>query len=69
MHRHPKASLVVLNYNSLEKLGPQTTDYLQSISETDYPNLEIVIVDNASTDGSLERIEEMFRDDARVKII
>lgn len=69
MHHHPKASLVVLNYNSLEKLGPQTTDYLQSISETDYPNLEIVIVDNASTDGSLERIEEMFRDDARVKII
>lgn len=48
-----KVSLLVTVYNVKETL-PVT---LQSISAQDYPDLEVVIVDGGSTDGTVELIE------------
>ena len=43
-------AVVVLNWNGLEHLQR----YLPSVLATDYPNWTLVVIDNASTDGSKE---------------
>ena len=43
----PRVSVVVLTYNNL----PLTQACLKSVAESDYPNLELIVVDNQSTDG------------------
>jgi len=44
-------------------------DCLRSILSSDYPSFEVLVVDNASTDGSAELIEEELEKDPRVIII
>ena len=44
----PQVWAVVLNYQGREVIA----DCLQSLRQQDYPNLHILVVDNASTDGS-----------------
>jgi len=46
-------SVVILNYNGLKYLKRT----IQPILELDYPNYEIIIVDNGSIDGSIEFIK------------
>ena len=57
MHREeteswPKVAIIILNWNSFQ----DTIDCLESLQLVDYENLEIIIVDNASKDESLEKI-------------
>ena len=40
-----------------------------TLFDTDYPNYEVVVVDNASTDGSIAEIESSFGSDSRMKIV
>nr|MBF0223659.1 glycosyltransferase family 2 protein [Desulfobulbaceae bacterium] len=54
----PKVYVLVLNYN-----GKQHLEYcLPSMAATQYDNCHIVLVDNGSTDGSLEFTRENFKD-------
>jgi GT2 family glycosyltransferase/glycosyltransferase involved in cell wall biosynthesis len=51
----PKISVIVVTYNKLE----YSRICLESIvKNTEYPNYELIIVDNASIDGSVEFIKE-----------
>lgn len=50
MRKHPKVFIVILNYNGLEVLKKCLT----SVFKSDYPNFEIIVVDNNSSDDSLE---------------
>ncbi|MEE3328828.1 MAG: glycosyltransferase [Myxococcota bacterium] len=51
----PRVSVVVLCFNNLE----MTRACLQSLEQfSNYPNLEVIVVDNASTDGTAEFLEE-----------
>ena len=51
----PVVSVIVLTYNNLEL----TKACLQSIEEnSDYPNLDVIVVDNASSDGSQDYLSE-----------
>lgn len=54
--------IIILTWNHLE----DTTECLESVLKTDYPNYSIVVVDNASTDSSIEYIKENY---SQVKII
>ncbi len=47
----PKATIIVVTYNNLA-LNRLCLESL--LNDTDYPNYEIVVVDNASSDGTLE---------------
>lgn len=57
-----KASVLVLNYNGCNWLGR----CLSSIRHTEYPNMDVCLIDNGSLDGSVEYVKENFPD---VKII
>lgn len=52
----PKVSIVILNWNGVK----DTLECLESCFKIDYPNFEVIVVDNASLDGSLEKIKEKF---------
>ncbi|MCK4579660.1 MAG: glycosyltransferase family 2 protein [Candidatus Marinimicrobia bacterium] len=49
----PKVCCIVLNWNGREYLPA----CLESLLQMDYGNLEIVVVDNASTDGSIDTLK------------
>lgn len=57
MKTYPKVFAVVLNYNGKDCLIP----CLDSIYKSSYPNLEIVVIDNDSKDGSFEQAKEKFQ--------
>lgn len=52
----PKVSVVILNWNGKHWL----TRFLPSVIQSTYPNLEIWVVDNASTDESVHFVEVSF---------
>lgn len=54
----PKVSVVVLNWNGKR----DTTECLESLQRVNYHNLEIIVVDNGSTDESVAEIHERFPD-------
>jgi GT2 family glycosyltransferase len=61
----PFVSVVVLNYNGLKFVER----CLRSVLESDYPNFEIIVVDNASTDGSYEVLSQSFSSVPNLKIV
>lgn len=61
----PKVSFIVRNWNYGRYIG-RTID---SIRAQDYPNFEVVIVDNASTDESHEVIEKHVAADPRFRVV
>jgi hypothetical protein len=52
----PLVSIIIVNFNGLAFLY----DNLRSVLNTNYPNFEIILVDNASTDESVRFIKENF---------
>ena len=56
MNQHPKVWAVVLNYNSLQ----DTETCIRSLRDSGYPNLGVVLVDNASPDGSGDALARLF---------
>lgn len=52
---YPLVSFVVLSWNTLR----DTKLCIESIRKTEYPNKEIVVIDNGSTDGSKEYLEKL----------
>ena len=49
-HSKPWVSIVILNYNG----GSYIEKCIESVLESDYPSFEVIVVDNASDDGSME---------------
>lgn len=56
MSNNPKVSIIIVNYNGYE----DTIECLQSLRHINYSNYEIIVVDNASTDDSAERLKEII---------
>lgn len=59
------ASIVVLNYNGEKFIEP----CLSSVFKSNYPNFEVILVDNGSTDNSIKIAREKFGKDPRLRII
>lgn len=53
---NPKVFVIILNYNGNRSI----VRCLSSVYRSSYKNFEVVVVDNASTDGSLEMVRAKF---------
>lgn len=49
-------SIIIVTWNALQHLK----NYLPSVAQTEYPNFEILLADNASTDGSVTWVKEHY---------
>jgi len=65
----PQVSIIIVNYNGRRNLGKLLKNCLASAFETDYPSVEVLFVDNASTDDSVEFVKKEFGQDPRLRII
>lgn len=61
----PFVSIIVVTYNNENDIA----DCLDSILNQDYQDFEVIVVDNSSTDRTVERIIDKFAKDVRVKLI
>jgi hypothetical protein len=56
MKNFPLVSIIILNYN-----GKKFLEFcLRSVLNTHYPNFEVILVDNASTDDSIKLAKERY---------
>lgn len=55
-HKSPKVSIIMVNYNGKTDLE----SCLESLKKQTYSDFEIIIVDNGSTDGSVEFLKTRF---------
>lgn len=62
----PLASIVIPSRDRLDLIGRVTEGVLRG---TDYPSIELVVVDNGSTDPAVLRFYETLRADSRVRIV
>ena len=54
--KYPLVSIISINFNNLEV----TAEMLQSLRQISYPNIEIIIVDNASKKESVDSLKDQF---------
>ena len=54
----PRVSAIVVNWNARE----DTRECIESLIKSDYPGLDIILVDNASSDGSVQYLRSLFSD-------
>ncbi|MDP1636696.1 MAG: methyltransferase domain-containing protein [Candidatus Nitrotoga sp.] len=54
----PRVAVIILNWNGKE----DTLECLASVKQLDYPNYEVVVVDNGSTDDSVDVISKQYPD-------
>lgn len=54
--QYPTVLVVIVNFNGRSLLD----EHLQSILDSDYPRLDVVVVDNASSDDSIEYLKANF---------
>jgi len=45
---YPKVAIIILNYNNWQ----DTIECLESVLRNDYPNYQVIVVDNGSSDNS-----------------
>jgi len=60
---HPKISIITISYNSAKTIE----ETIQSVVQQDYDNKEYLIIDNASTDGTMDIVAK-YRDQIAVTI-
>ncbi len=53
---HPKVYVIILNWNGKH----DTIECIKSLKKVNYPNFEIVVVDNGSTDGSVSALRTKY---------
>lgn len=61
----PLVSVIILNYNGKNYLQ----NCLKTVLDNNYPNFEVILVDNASTDSSLKDAQAVFGGDPRLRIV
>lgn len=55
---NPKVSIIVVNWNGKE----DTAKCLDSLRQLNYPDFDVIVVDNASSDSSVEYLKKEYPD-------
>ena len=63
--KDPLVSIVLPSYNS----GGLILGALRSLFKLEYSNYEIIVVDDCSTDGSIEQVEEKLDKNKKLVIL
>ena len=58
----PNVAIIILNWNGWE----DTVECLESLFQINYPNFDVVLIDNDSDDGSIEKIRQYCSGDLRI---
>lgn len=66
MNKLPDISIIVLNYNTSDLLGGALESIISTAGGL---HIEVVVVDNASTDGGLARLDKKFECDPRFSFV
>lgn len=64
MNKKPKVSVIVPIYN----MGTKIRKAVESVLNQDYSNLEIILVDDGSTDNSLDECKKLLELDERIAV-
>ncbi len=62
-------SVVIPSYNEMGNLRKGTLSKVQKYLDRKYPSYEVIIVDDGSTDGSLEFVKEYCREEKEFRVI
>ena len=62
---HPFVSIIIVNFNGKRFLK----ECLSTVLGSNYPNFEVIFVDNASTDKSVDFVNSEFKNNKHLKII
>jgi hypothetical protein len=63
LKKNGKVAIVILNFNNVQ----DTIECLESLQKVDYPDYLMVVVDNNSSDGSIEKIKSWA--EGKVKVV
>lgn len=55
---YPRVAIIIVNYNGQDVLKK----YLPSVTNLNYPNYQVIVVDNDSSDGSVDFLRSEFPD-------
>ena len=58
-----RVAIIILNWNGWK----DTIECLESVYQMDYPNYDVIVVDNGSTDDSVEQIKKYASGELKVK--
>ncbi len=61
----PLVHVIVLSWNEFD----DTVECLESLQKINYFNYKIILVDNGSRDGSIQKLQERFGNEEKIKII
>jgi glycosyltransferase involved in cell wall biosynthesis len=65
MHEIPKVSVVIPAFNRASVIG----NALQSVLGQSFQELEIIVVDDGSRDGTAEAVRQIAQSEARIRLI
>ncbi|MBX5106093.1 glycosyltransferase family 2 protein [Rhizobium lentis] len=65
MYQNERVTVGITCFNAHDTIG----NAIRSAQSQEWPDLEIIIVDDASTDGSPERVASLIANDSRVRLI
>ncbi|MBI3404120.1 MAG: glycosyltransferase [Acidobacteria bacterium] len=62
---HPRVSVLIPAYNEEDAI----IETVRSALDADYPDVEVIVVDDGSSDATSERVQETFGNDPRARLI
>ena len=62
----PRTSIIVVTWDNLAFTRLCLTSIIEN---TEYPNYELIVVDNGSTDGTVEELQRLARDIPQVRVV
>ncbi|WP_443296130.1 glycosyltransferase [Stygiolobus sp. CP8521M] len=61
--------LIFIVYYNSEKEGSLLYEHVKALKNLDYPDYEVIMVDNASSDNTFKILSNLISSDSRFKLI